>query len=110
MRLNKRRTHVLASSHPDPHEEIVYRSAVMNGERKATGYMNENYGVSVEQLLERVQVSRGRDQAMSHCVFDEVNRRMDVELFHDLGLVKLNGTMRNLQLVGDFFCGQPLGH
>lgn len=56
------------------------------------------------------RASRGCDEPVRHCVFDEVGRRMDVKLFHDLGLVKLNGTMRNLQLVGDFFRGQSLGH
>ncbi len=47
---------------------------------------------------------------MRHCVFDQVRRRVDVELFHDLRLVKFNGTVRNLQLLGDFFRGLSFGN
>ena len=42
---------------------------------------------------------------MRHGVFDQFRRGVYVELFHDLGLVEFNGTVRNLQLVGNFFRG-----
>ena len=76
-----------------------------------TGRPRGNYEVSVRQLPYcQTDESRCRDQTMRHCVFDQVRRGVDVELFHDLGLVEFNGTVGNLQLFGDFFRGQSFGN
>lgn len=37
--------------------------------------------------------SRCRDQALGHGILDEVDRRVEVELLHDLGFVKFDGSM-----------------
>lgn len=47
-------------------------------------------------------------QPVGQCILNQLDGAVEIQLLHQLGLVKLNGAMRNRQLVRDVFGGESV--
>ena len=50
------------------------------------------------------------DDLVTNGVADQVTHRVQIQLYHDVGPVRLHCLNADVQGVGDFFVGFPLGH
>ena len=65
---------------------------------------------TMENRTKDPKPSGGADQAVGDGVFHQIGGRMQIEQFHDLGLVKFDGSMGDSQLAGDFLRGESFRH